>query len=50
MFSFGPAQILILGLVAVLLFGKHLPSRMRSLGASLSEFRRGLDSPDEAAE
>ncbi len=48
MFSFGPAQVLILGLVVVLLFGKHLPSRMRSLGASLSEFRRGLENRDEA--
>ena len=42
MFSFGPMQMLIVGVVALLLFGNRLPSTMRSLGQSLKEFKAGL--------
>ena len=45
--SFGTAQILILGFVVLLLFGKRLPSAMHSVGTSLREFRRGLRSADD---
>ncbi len=42
MFGVGPPELLIIGVVAVLLFGKRLPEVARSLGASYNEFRRGL--------
>jgi len=42
MFGIGPTELLVVGFVALLLFGNRLPSVMRSLGSSLSEFRRGL--------
>lgn len=40
--SMGPMEMAIVGVVAVLLFGKRLPSVMRSLGSSLVEFKKGL--------
>ncbi len=42
MFSLGPMEMAIVGVVAVLLFGKKLPEVMRSLGKSYTEFRKGL--------
>lgn len=50
MFSFGPAQILILLVVVLLLFGKRLPSAMNSLGRSLVEFKKGVKGIDEEPE
>lgn len=44
MFSLGPSEMVIVGIVAVLLFGKRLPDVGRSLGKSLMEFKRGLQS------
>ena len=38
----GPAEMAIVGVLAVLLFGKNLPSVARSLGSSYREFRKGL--------
>jgi sec-independent protein translocase protein TatA len=38
----GPQELLIVGIVAVLLFGSRLPDVARSLGASYREFRKGL--------
>ncbi|HOO16902.1 MAG: twin-arginine translocase TatA/TatE family subunit [Phycisphaerae bacterium] len=35
--------ILLVGLVALLLFGSRLPEVARSLGRSLNEFKRGLN-------
>lgn len=42
MFSPGPMEILIVGVVAVLLFGKRLPEVGRSLGKGLIEFKKGM--------
>lgn len=42
MFNLGPMELAIVGVVAILLFGKRLPEVMRSLGKSYSEFRKGL--------
>lgn len=39
----GPMEMLIVGIIAVLLFGKNLPSVGRSLGKGLSEFKKGLN-------
>ncbi len=41
-FNFGMREMMIVGVVAVLLFGKRLPEVARSLGKSYREFRKGL--------
>lgn len=41
-FSPGPTEMLIIGVVAVLLFGKRLPEVGRSLGKGIVEFKKGL--------
>lgn len=38
----GPMEMLIILVVMLLLFGNRLPGVMRSLGASASEFKRGM--------
>ena len=43
MFGLGPTELLIVGLVAVMLFGRKLPDVARSLGSSYREFRKGLN-------
>jgi sec-independent protein translocase protein TatA len=39
---FDPWHLLVLGLVALLLFGKRLPEVGRSLGKGIAEFKKGL--------
>jgi sec-independent protein translocase protein TatA len=39
----GPMEMLIIGIVAVLLFGSRLPSVARSLGKSIVEFKKGMN-------
>ena len=43
MFGLGPMEMLIVGVIAVLLFGKNLPSVGRSLGKGIVEFKKGLN-------
>ncbi len=38
----GPMEMVIVGMVALLLFGTRLPSVMRSLGVGITEFKKGL--------
>jgi sec-independent protein translocase protein TatA len=38
----GPTEMVIVGIVAVLLFGKRLPEVGRSLGKGLVEFKKGI--------
>lgn len=38
----GPPEMIVLGVLAVLLFGNRLPSVMRSLGQGMTEFKKGL--------
>jgi sec-independent protein translocase protein TatA len=42
MFGLGIQEMVIVGVVAILLFGKNLPGVARSLGSSYREFRKGL--------
>ncbi len=43
MFGLGPLEMVIVGVIAVLLFGSRLPSVARSLGKSMTEFKRGMN-------
>jgi sec-independent protein translocase protein TatA len=53
-FNLGPPEMLLVGLIALLLFGKRLPEVARSLGKGVTEFKRGLqgvrDEIDEASQ
>jgi sec-independent protein translocase protein TatA len=40
--SLGLGEMMFLGIIAVLLFGKRLPDVGRSLGKALAEFKKGL--------
>jgi sec-independent protein translocase protein TatA len=42
MFGLGPIEMLIVGVIAVLLFGNRLPEVGRSVGRSLMEFKKGM--------
>lgn len=41
-FGLGPTEMVILGVVAVLLFGKRLPEVAKSIGQGMKEFKKGL--------
>ena len=41
-FNLQPGEMLVVGVIAVLLFGKRLPEVGRSLGKGLVEFKKGL--------
>jgi sec-independent protein translocase protein TatA len=43
MFGIGPTEMMIIGVIAVLLFGRRLPEVAKSLGSSYREFRKGLN-------
>lgn len=41
-FSPGPMELMVVGVIALLLFGKRLPEVARSLGKGLVEFKKGI--------
>jgi sec-independent protein translocase protein TatA len=42
MFGLSTQELLVLGVVAILLFGKRLPDVAKTLGKKYADFRRGL--------
>ncbi len=48
--NLGMPEMMVFGMIALLLFGNRLPSVMRSLGKSVTEFKAGMkeitDEPD----
>jgi sec-independent protein translocase protein TatA len=40
MFGLGPLEIVVIGAIAVMLYGKRLPEVGRTVGRTLGEFRR----------
>jgi sec-independent protein translocase protein TatA len=41
-FNLNPMEMVVIGVVAVLLFGSRLPGVARSVGKSVTEFKKGL--------
>ena len=50
MFGIGIPELLIVLGIVVLLFGSRLPSIARSMGKSITEFKRGMNEEDASAD
>jgi len=53
MFGFNHIELLIFAAIALLLFGSRLPQTMRSVGKSITEFKKGIregENDDKTAE
>jgi sec-independent protein translocase protein TatA len=49
MLGLGPTELIVIGVLAVLLFGNRLPGIAKSLGRSITEFKKGVnDISDDA--
>ncbi len=46
-YTFGGPELLVVAFIALLLFGNRLPNIMRSLGKSVTEFKRGVQGMEE---
>ncbi len=46
----GPYELLIVGIIALLLFGKRLPEVARSLGRGIVEFKKGVQGIEDEIE
>jgi sec-independent protein translocase protein TatA len=45
-----PMEMLVIGLIALLLFGNRLPSVMRSLGRGVTEFKKGVEGIEDSVD
>lgn len=43
MFGLGTTELLVIAAIGFLLFGNRLPAMMRSLGQSITEFKKGIN-------
>lgn len=50
MFGINQWELLILLVILLVLFGHRLPGMMRSLGRSVTEFKKGVNSTDDEGE
>ena len=50
MFGIGTHELLIIGVIAILLFGTRLPKVARSFGQSVTEFKKGMKEIQEDVE
>lgn len=48
--TIGPAELIVLLIVALLIWGRRLPEIARSMGKSVSEFKKGLREAENAAD
>ena len=46
-FGIGTGELIVLGMIALLLFGKRLPEVARSLGKGVTEFKKGIQGIEE---
>ena len=46
----GGWELIIVALIMLLLFGNRLPSVMRSMGKSVTEFKKGINEIDDAVQ
>lgn len=46
----GPMELAIIGLIMLLLFGTRLPKVARSLGSSITEFKKGVKGIEDEVE
>jgi len=46
----GPTELIIVLVIALLIFGRRLPEIARSLGRSITEFRRGIQEAENDIE
>lgn len=49
MFGVGPTELIIVAVIILLLFGSRLPTMMRSMGMSISEFKKGVKEGEQDA-
>jgi sec-independent protein translocase protein TatA len=47
MFGLGHWELIVVLIIALVLFGHRLPSMMRSLGRSVTEFKKGVSGIEE---
>jgi sec-independent protein translocase protein TatA len=47
MFGVGTAEMVVIALIALILFGNRLPQAMRSVGRGINEFKKGVSGAED---